>query len=58
MDWYLIYCEINMKQELSSIEEYYLNGGFFNNSRFEEKFRPTKFKIIDMHYSNLKNEIY
>jgi len=58
MDWYLIYSEIDLREELSLIEDYYLNGGFFNNNRFEEKFRPTNYAVIGMNYTNLRNKIY
>lgn len=58
MDWYLIYCEIDLRDELSSVEEYYLNGGFFNNNRFVEKFRESNHALIDFNYSNLKSKIY
>lgn len=58
MDWYLIYSEIDLRDELSLVEEYYLNGGFFNNNRFEEKFSPTNYAIVDLNYTNLRNRIY
>ncbi len=58
MDWYLIYSEIDLRDELSLVEEYYLNGGFFNNNRFEKKFRPTNYAVIDLSYTNLMNKIY
>ena len=58
IDWYLIYSEINMKDEVNSIEEYYINGGFFNNNRFEEKFMKSNYQIVEKQYCQMKNEIY
>ena len=49
IDWYLIYSEVTLTNEVKAIEEYYMNGGFFNNNRFIEKFKGTcrckKYKI-------------
>ena len=58
MDWYIIYKEINMKAISSSIETYYKNGGFIDNSRFHKKFDLINLNLLHKNYNKLKTMIY
>lgn len=58
MDWYVIYKEISRKNISNSIETYYKNGGFIDNSRFHKKFGISNLNILHKSYNKLRTMIY
>ena len=58
MDWYIIYKEINRPSMSSSIETYYKDGGFIDNSRFNNKFGRINLDLLHKNFNKLKTLIY